>query len=595
MYQKIIHYHIAKTGGTSLNRWLDTLVPASRARPGENGAAFSGAWKRQLTPRLTRDVLLCDAGSLQSPDLGGKPFSYPPLEALKRQVSHCAQTLVQNVVHNVGHFMMHCEMARDAFSKWDVIHDHSPAIVTTDPAHYRFVVFRDPTSRFLSFLRDWRRCSEDDLANAPAEWRDIRNGARTLPADEWIKLFERNPMLMVLASQTYAMKSAAVYALSGDDLRCAGNSDIEVARYALHNLFHYVGVTEHLDVVANCVARDVGAAPVGGLGRHNRGAADAVKDTLSERSLDTLRAYWGDDYEIYELAKKRFSQLSEMSYDERDFEQQHLRRRLTRLVPRTTGSMREFSLSDQIVGSGFPGREVGESAIRIQPASRVVLYMPIEPLEDAEVILDIDGPLDSATAGDLRMIVDGSAVAYRREAMSSTVARLTVPVATTKPFCKIEIVFDGTATQGAVESEAGYRGLRLRRYGYSLRRLAAGGSTAPLAGSAIGGKCLVPADDSWIQGFMGRILGGLGAETNVERLVHLVAAGLPDEKLDGPPTPENMEEAFQRTIGRPVVSRWLEFWVGRPNATLRQVYRDLVMGEEFANRRRRMAEQYPLE
>ena len=45
MYNKIIHYHIHKTGGTSLNRWLDTLVPSCRARPPERARSLDAEAK----------------------------------------------------------------------------------------------------------------------------------------------------------------------------------------------------------------------------------------------------------------------------------------------------------------------------------------------------------------------------------------------------------------------------------------------------------------------------------------------------------------------------------------------------------------------
>jgi hypothetical protein len=53
-----------------------------------------------------------------------------------------------------------------------------------------------------------------------------------------------------------------------------------------------------------------------------------------------------------------------------------------------------------------------------------------------------------------------------------------------------------------------------------------------------------------------------------------------------------MEEAFQRIVGRAVEKHWLDYWVGRPDATLKQVYRDLIVGEEFATRRSRIAERF---
>jgi hypothetical protein len=627
MYEKIVHFHIAKTGGTTLNRWLDTLVPASRARPAQHGAAFFNAWTRQASQSGVRDESLSDRrlDFLFHPDRYDTTVAYPPIDELNRQIghithemvhiahnmahmahnmAHMAHNMAHNMAHEMAHFMMQFEMGREALSRWDVIHDHSPAIVTTAPNHYRFVVLRDPVTRFLSFLRDWRRCSEADIEGGPPEWREIRAGARVLPADEWIKLFEQSPLLLVLSSQTYALKSAAVYALPAEGLRRAGKTDLEVARYALQNMFNYVGITEQLDVVANRVARDVGAAAVGAVGRHNRGSADTAKDTLSERSLDILRSQWADDFAIYELAKERFRELSGMPYDETAFEQQHLQGRLEQLSPRVTGGTQEFSLNEQIIGSGFLGREPregGDVALRTGPGVRSVLYIPVAPSEDAELILDIDGPLSSETERALRIHVDGTPASFRRIAVSASLDRLIIPVTTAQPYCKLEILFDRAASLTPAVTEMGQHGICLRSYGCSLRS-----SVAVAAPAAVEGRNVVQPqsgiaevlddrshpDHEWVLAFSRRILNGLGVETNEDRLVCLLAAGIPDAELNGPPTPDTMEEAFQRIVGRPVEKHWLDYWVGRPDATLKQVYRDLILGEEFATRRSRIAERF---
>jgi hypothetical protein len=624
MYEKIVHFHIAKTGGTTLNRWLDTLAPASRARPAQHGADFFGAWTRQVSQSEVRDDSLSNRrlDFLFHPNRYDATVAYPPIDELNRQIGHITHEVVHmaynmaynmahnmahmahNMAHEMAHFMMQFEMGREALSRWDVIHDHSPAIVTTAPDHYRFVVLRDPVARFLSFLRDWRRCSEADIEGGPPVWREIRAGARVLPADEWIKLFQRDPLLLVLSSQTYALKSAAVYALPAEGLRRAGKSDLEVARYALQNMFNYVGITEQLDVVANCVARDVGAAVVGAVGRHNRGSADAAKDTLSEQSLDILRSQWSDDFEIYELAKERFRELSGTPYDEPTFEQQHLQTRLKRLTPRVNGGTREFSLNEQIIGSGFLGREPREGvdvAVRTGPGVRSVLYIPVAPSEDVELFLDIDGPLSTEMERALRIHVDGTPASFRRIAVAASLDRLIIPVTTTRSYCKLEILFDRAASPTHAVTEMGQHGICLRSYGCAL-----GSSLAVAAPAAVEGRNVVQPqsgiaevlddrshpDHAWVLAFSRRILNGLGIETNEDRLVCLLAAGIPDAELNGPPTPDAMEEAFQRIVGRAVEKHWLDYWVGRPDATLKQVYRDLIVGEEFATRRSRIAERF---
>jgi hypothetical protein len=65
--------------------------------------------------------------------------------------------------------------------------------------------------------------------------------------------------------------------------------------------------------------------------------------------------------------------------------------------------------------------------------------------------------------------------------------------------------------------------------------------------------------------------------------------GISESRLDGPPTQEDIEEAFQWLLSQPAPAEWVTWWVGRPDVTLRHLYRDLLVSEHFRMRRQRIA------
>ena len=575
MVRKIIHLHLHKTGGTSLNRWLDTLVPAARARP--------------ATRRLDIDPAAPVAGSL---------FDDRARMWASARMQMCAAVAIPgrqatlSPPHAMRQFVLFSERGRDARAYWDVIHDHCPAVTTADPSAYRVVVLRDPLERFLSFIRDWRRLSESDLSVLPPDAVALRRAARDSDADGVVQCAVETGLIASFTQST-PLVSAAIHSLSPDVLADCGTEPRALAMRALDSLFDLVGVAERLDDVARCIARDCGACPVDSLGRLNQGVADPTRDALSAESLVILEELFAVDRELHRKAGAMLRARLEPAYCEADFEARHLERRLEQLTPRFADGERMFSFNDAIVGSGFHGREAAETeqvTVWTGPGTRSVLYLPVPAHERLLISIDVGGSIHPSVGASLRIRVDGQARDFQRVSHGGGLERIVVPVQTTRPYCKVELLVDRTMTPaeaGLRDGDARRLGIALRGYGYTLaqtegvvtRDVGDSPGRSPQDGGSVDSPTAEGNPDlPWARLVAEALLGHLSTQADPERLIDLLTWDVTAEALAAPPTAAGVEHAFRRLYRRPAPQAWLDFWVGRADTTLRHLYRDLVNG-----------------
>jgi hypothetical protein len=230
------------------------------------------------------------------------------------------------------------------------------------------------------------------------------------------------------------------------------------------------------------------------------------------------------------------------------------------------------------------------------PGTRSVLYLPVPTNERLLLSIDIGGSIEPSVGGSLRIRVDGHARDCQRESHGGGIERIVVPVRTTRPYCKVELLVDRTLTPaevGHAGSDARRLGIALRGYGYRLEPtegLVLRDTTAPpgrgseVARSAGTHENESQADRDWIGQITKDWLGHLATEADPDRMVDIVAWDVPAAELAAPPTAAGVEHAFRRTHMSPAPKAWLDFWVGRPDTTLRHLYRDLVGGAQFRQR-----------
>jgi hypothetical protein len=521
MFTKVIHLHLAKTAGTSINSWLDLLASAGRVRPADYDAQFRNRMRHKDRGPASAD---------SNPDL------------------------------------LFADLGRESRAYWDIMHGHAESLVTKHPSTYRFVILRDPTSRLLSFLRDWRRCRASDVERLEGTHRELRSDAIACDASEFLARHAATPKFHLL-SQASVLRGVAMAVLPATVLRPVLGSDLELARLALDRVFNYVGVFEDLSGAVRCIARDLGAAPPAGVGQANAGRAEPSRDTLTPAALRLLREAWGDDEPLHEHAGRLARGFAEPGYDEEDFERCGLQSRLQQLSPWYTGWGRAFSLNDQLVGSGFHGREAANTSGVLAwtgPGSRSVLYIPVPPDERIDLFLDVAAYQDPRVSESLRLRVDGRKTGFARRSAAGVAERIWIRTATSRPFVKLEIlVRRGYASAELVPDSYDRRalGIAVRGYGY---RIVSGADPGP---EEWPGDALVSVaspepvrdechpDAEWALAFARRTLGRRPSQRSDKQVFAVVTGGLSGRALRSRVTVEGIEEAFQRVLRRPPAAR----------------------------------------
>lgn len=452
---RITHLHLPKTGGTTLNTWLATLVPWERVRP------------------LDRSLLIAAQAKELELAIGGDAMPGHQLPLIAR------------------------EIGRECAAYWDVVCDHDPACMTYAHNSYRIVILRDPTERILSCYRDWRRLSAEDIARAPEEQRAVRQAAIDLSPDEWVKKLERFPGLShaapnlqcsVLAralAHYRATKSADLYSVSAIDL----------ALTALDKCFSVVGFTDLLPQLINHIARDLGRPPVTAVAKLNSGETGAHYDLLSEESREILYRHNRDDVLLVERARAHWQAICVDDYTEEHFERNYAIHLLSRLRPQITDGWCNFSVNDRIIGSGFHGRDsAGLDNVNLWtgPTCRSVLYVPVPENEFVLLYLDIGYYMPHPNGGSvrdgLRIVCDDAEAAIHTSPSANVVERLIVPCLTRRRYVKLEIFVRETVNStmlGDGSADLRLRGIGIRQYGFRLAP-AISGAVLPIDFAGLG-------------------------------------------------------------------------------------------------------------
>lgn len=402
-YRRLYHYHLRKCGGTTLNRWLDTLTFDERT-------FNEPAWKAAMFVETTSIT-------------GEVSETVPPAHA------------------------------KTLFHWSDVVHHHAPLRRYAPENTFCFAVLRDPAPRLVSQVLDWRRLNASDTVGSPPGLRACIADSGRLPLGDFLgKHAQRGGRTFLDNYLTRAMAAGR----TGDQISDAAEPEdlLEVALQSLENDYDLIGLTEHLDLTRNALCAMVGLPPARPIPLLNvTRAANAANPELSGLShiLHRLTRF---DQVIYERARQLFGQRHRQTaetYDTAAFETTHASRLLAEARGHYDDGATRFSVRAPIVGSGFHGRDADRTpacAVWSGPDTRATLYIPTPPNLPLSLLVWIRGYADPRQREQIRVQVDGRPVAHHFESAPDHADVLVVETFSAGDFVRLEIDIDETVASG---------------------------------------------------------------------------------------------------------------------------------------------------
>ena len=424
-YRRLYHYHLKKCGGSTMNRWLDTLTSDDRVFD-------AAAWK---------DIAVVET---QTDSTGERHESVSP------------------------------SLARTLFHWSDVVHNHGPLRIYAPTDTFCLTVLRNPVQRLLSQVSDWRRLTCADTANSPAPIRDCVEDSRRLGLADFLQKHAHKAGRSALDNYMTRALAEARAGIMLEDVADA-NRLTDIALVGLERDYDLVGLTERLDATRNALCSMIGLPPARAIPTVNAtylAEMDAAEVAGADDILERLTRL---DRFVYDRACQLFQSrhgTAAERYDTNSFESRHASRLLAGARGCFLDGATRYSVRAPIIGSGFHGRDgsgLPECAVWSGPETRTTLYIPVPPNMALSLLVWMRGYVEPAQRDTLRVRADGVPVVHGFGPADGYADLLTAPVVSQRDFVRLEIDVSETlesGTPGTDLHDARKRGFSFDGYGW---------------------------------------------------------------------------------------------------------------------------------
>jgi hypothetical protein len=424
-YRRIFHYHLKKCGGSTFNRWLDTL---------------------------TFDERVFDP-------VGWKGFSV--IDSRTDEIDGAHEMVIPSLAKAVFHWS-------------DVVHSHGPLRVYAPENTFCLTVLRDPVQRLLSQVSDWRRLRDADTIGSPAAVRAGVEDSRRLTLNDFLEEHAKRGGRIYLDNYMTRALAAGRVGNVIDDVVDADRL-CEIALLSLERDYDLVGLTDHMDLSRNALCSMVGIPPARKIPTINATRIAGQSDPELRGARDIVKNLTRIDRVIYDRARQLFDQRHRQigeAYKTDTFETHHAATLLAEARGSACDGATRFSVRAPIVGSGFHGRDGGgmaSCAVWSGPETRTTLYIPTPANMPLSPLVWIRGYVESGQRDQLRVRVDDQPVTHHFGLAEDYADILTVDTYSTRDFVRLEIDIDETVESGDPGSDqydSRERGFAFDSYGW---------------------------------------------------------------------------------------------------------------------------------
>jgi hypothetical protein len=325
--RKVYHLHIPKTAGTTINTWLDDLVPFGRAR--------SPYFPRKF------NVFMQETFGIE------KARSKPIVDRI------CAEL-------------------------YDVMHGHDNMLSGISDSVFIFSFFRDPVARAYAQYKDQSGLKPWDVSFHPQKeflLSSQRSKSFLELHDQWkdLTMFKagyRNAQCRMLVINQLSPK--AFFSAPDDEI-------FDRAVEVVDKRLAFIGLQSAFSRSMNSLSRVLEACPV--ALRQSANVGRYKKDEMDAETREVLLSLNRADQRLFDYVVSKFNATTALDNDylEDEFERSHAVDRVADLALRFRAGVMTYTMNDALVGDGFHGRDgagTPDCCRWTGPGSRSILYLP---------------------------------------------------------------------------------------------------------------------------------------------------------------------------------------------------------------------------
>jgi hypothetical protein len=400
-WRRLLHVHIPKCGGTSMNAWLDTLAGDARS------------WNPRHF-RSLREARLYDTSAAP------ERLRQPP-----------------DALEEAG-------LGRAVFHMSDIVYSHIPLLAFAPAGTLRMTILRSPVERVVSQVADWRRLRPEDVVREdPATGAAVLDSGR-LALRPWLERHGRaSPRVHVDNTMTRLLAASRIGAPALDTADEA--ILLAAALESLEHDFELVGLTELHDLARNAIAEKLGVPPVGAMTKLNQtGSAQLLAEEIDDAAA-MLAMVTGLDQQIYDRAVQIFDErhrAAAENWTDAAFESRDALAATESLRPIVMGDAFVHSVRGPLLGRGFYSRDgagTANCAVWSGPEEVLILYMPVPVGAELEILVWVRGYAKASQRNELRVRLDGIPLQHALEPCPGWADRLVCRYWPRRPFVRIEV------------------------------------------------------------------------------------------------------------------------------------------------------------